>query len=137
MKQLFLLLLTACVVSGTPASAQEPSAAVPPPYDSLNLSQQQAQQIRELESNWSSHYQQVQPRVQTLQKRLQNMLSAPKSGSIEITTTQQRINQLREQLGVDATSTYLRKRNVLNQGQRTQLDNWMRRQFTGRTRGNM
>jgi Spy/CpxP family protein refolding chaperone len=123
-----LLAFAVVLLSSTPAHAQN----IPAPYDRMNLTPEQAQQIRSYENEWRTHYTDLKPRMSTLQSRLNNMLSTPKVDPIEVTATQQRINQMREQLGIYATSTYLRKRQVLNDGQRQRLDGWMRGQFAGR-----
>jgi hypothetical protein len=105
------------------------------PYDRMNLSRRQAAQIHGFDSDWNNQYRRLRPRMRDLQHRLDELLYTPKSDPLEITTTQQRISQIREQLGTQATSTYLRKRRVLNDGQRLKLDGWMRKQLSNRERG--
>ena len=99
------------------------------PYDRLNLSPQQMNKIQSLETQWHNTYSQLQPQLQQAQKRLVGLLAQPKSDPIEITSTQQRINQLREQLSGSATANYLRKRRLLNGGQKQQLESWMKRKL--------
>jgi Spy/CpxP family protein refolding chaperone len=99
------------------------------PYDRLNLSPRQFEQIQSLENQWNSTYMQLQPQLQQAQRRLAELLAQPKSDPIEITSTQQRINQLREQLSGSATANYLRKRRLLNGGQQQQLESWMKRKL--------
>jgi Spy/CpxP family protein refolding chaperone len=70
------------------------------PYNRLNLTPVQREQIQSLDSQWQGHYMDLQPRMQQLEGRLRTLLATPNSDPIEITTTQQRINSLREQLGM-------------------------------------
>lgn len=99
------------------------------PYNRLNLSPKQSEQIQSLEQQWHNTYSQLQPQLQQAQQRLVGLLAQPKSDPIEITSTQQRINQLREQLSGSATANYLRKRRLLTDGQQQQLKSWMKRKL--------
>lgn len=105
---------------------------LPQPYDRLNLTPAQTQRIQNYDSDWRNHYMELQPRLMREQERLQNMLVTPKSDPIEINSTQQRINAIREQLGTYATSTFLRKRQVLNPMQQNQLQGWMQQRMRRR-----
>jgi hypothetical protein len=118
------------------SAAGAQSQVISSPYDKLNLNGDQRRQIQSLEWDWNNHYMQLQPRMVTLQKHLESLLGTPKADPIDITTTQQHINQIREQLGVYATSTYLRKRRVLTDSQKKQLDVWIGRMYTSHLHNN-
>ncbi len=104
------------------------------PYDKLNLDGRQAEQINGLNNEWKNRYGELEPRLQVEQKRLGNLLATPKSDPLEITGTQQRINQLKEQLSEQATANYLRKRRLLNTEQQRQLEGLLRRMVAQRGR---
>ncbi|HEY9789780.1 MAG TPA: hypothetical protein V6D22_05240 [Candidatus Obscuribacterales bacterium] len=125
-----------CALFTTCSAAWAQSAPISSPYDKLNLNRDQARQIQSLEWDWNTHYTQLQPRMVTLQKHLEALLGAPKADPIDITATQEHINQIREQLGVYATSTFLRKRRVLTDNQKQELDIWMRRMYTSHLHNN-
>jgi hypothetical protein len=126
------LLLGAALAMPLAASAYP--GDVPPPYDKLNLNPNQAGQIQSLDQDWRSHYAQLGPRLKGAQNRLMQLLATPKSDPLEITTEQQRINQLKEQLSQQATANYLRKRRLLNTDQQRQLEGYLRRMVAERQR---
>lgn len=125
-----ILALAAGLMAPAAALAQDLSA----PYNKLNLSPQQHRQIGSLETEWKGRYMDIQPRLQSEQKHLSGLLAQPKSDPLEITSAQQRINQLREQLGGIATTNYLQKRRLLNDQQQNQLEGWLKRKVAERQR---
>lgn len=129
----FLLLLVALTMAPGAASAQ---GGVAPPYDKLNLGPEQVSRIQQLDADWRLNYSNLSPRLRSAQERLTQLLATPKSDPLEVTTQQQRINQLRETLASQATATYLRKRRLLNMEQRRQLEGYLRRMVAERSRGN-
>jgi Spy/CpxP family protein refolding chaperone len=122
--QLAALLLT-LVAEQSAAYADVPT----PPYNKLNLNEHQTRQIASLDSDWTSKYQDLKPQLIEQQRRLAQLLASPKSDPLEITATQQHINQLKEQLSGAATATYLRKRRVLNSDQQQGLEDWMKQRL--------
>jgi hypothetical protein len=65
------------------------------------------------------------------------LLSTPKSDPLEITSQQQRVNQLKEQLSEQATANYLRKRSLLNTDQQRQLEGLLKRMVAERSRNKL
>jgi hypothetical protein len=128
------LSVVALATAAPPALAQ----GVPYPYDRLHLNPTQAERIQDLDQDWKSRYSELSPRLQHEQRRLRDLLATPKSDPLEITTSQQRINQIREQLNQQATTNYLRKRRLLNNDQQQQLQGHLRRMVAerGGRRGN-
>jgi exonuclease VII large subunit len=105
-------------------------AEVPHPYDKLNLNPNQAERIQNLDQDWRS-------RLKNAQNRLVELLSTPKSDPLEITSQQQRVNQLKEQLSEQATANYLRKRSLLNTDQQRQLEGLLKRMVAERSRNKL
>jgi hypothetical protein len=109
---------------------------VPPPYDKLQLAPSQATRIQQLDADWKHNYMNLGPRLRTAQSRLTEMLASPASDPLEVTTQQQRVNQLKETLAEQATTNYLRKRQLLNMDQRRQLEGYLRRMVAERSARN-
>lgn len=128
-----LLLVASAIVS--PAAQADPR--LPHPYDKIQMNDAQAQRIADLDQQWKSKYQDLGPRLQGAQKQLMDLLSTPKSDPLEVTSAQQRVNQLKEQLSEQATANYLRKRSLLNTDQQKQLEGYLRRMVAehGRNKG--
>jgi hypothetical protein len=112
-------------------------AEVPHPYDKLNLNPNQAERIQNLDQDWRSRYNDIGPRLKNAQNRLVELLSTPKSDPLEITSQQQRVNQLKEQLSEQATANYLRKRSLLNTDQQRQLEGLLKRMVAERSRNKL
>lgn len=129
-----LLTFGMAVVMATPAIA---SPDLPPPYDKLNLNPAQASQIQSLDQDWRNSYSQLGPRLRGAQNRLMQMLATPKADPLEITSQQQRVNQLKEQLSEQATANYLKKRRLLNFEQQRQLERHLRRMVAERQRNKL
>jgi hypothetical protein len=75
--------------------------------------------------------------LKNAQNRLVELLSTPKSDPLEITSQQQRVNQLKEQLSEQATANYLRKRSLLNTDQQRQLEGLLKRMVAERSRNKL
>lgn len=119
------LAVAACAaLLAMPAQAQDPQRGHSRCVDwtKLNLTQQQSQQISQLDSEWRAKFTQVQPQIAQNQQKLQQLLSDSKADPLEIMATQQNIARLKESLRNDATTNYLRKRAVLNEPQQHQLE---------------
>src|SRR5438067_1837805 len=95
-------------------------------WSRLQLNPQQSQHIQMLEAQWNHDYMEVQPSIVEDQRRLTRLLADPKSDPLEIMALQQAIARKREQLRSTATASYLRKRQVLNDGQQHELEDMMR-----------
>jgi hypothetical protein len=100
----------------------------------LNLSTQQYQAIGQLDDSWHAKYQHTQPQIIENQRKLERLLSDSKSDPLEIMATQQNIARLKEQLRNEATTNYLRKRAVLNEGQQHQLEGMLSQMVMDRQR---
>jgi len=130
---LVLALLGACITgTSLPARAGEDSCKID--WTQLELSPAQSQQIHTLEAQWNQEYMQVQPSVIDEQKRLTRLLSDPRSDPLEVMTLQQSIARKKEHLRASATASYLRKRQVLNDGQRQALEDMIRQAVAQRQR---
>jgi len=92
----------------------------------LGLSAQQSQQIQYLETQWNTEYMEIQPGIVEDQRKLTRLLADPKSDSLEIMALQQSIARKREQLRSAATANYLRKRQILSEGQQHALEDMIR-----------
>jgi Spy/CpxP family protein refolding chaperone len=101
----------------------------------LNLSSNQAQQIQSLDSEWKNRYEQLQPTLMGEQRQLAKLLAAPKSDPLEITSTQQHINLLREQLSGYATTTYHKTRRLLTPDQQREVEGWLKTKMAERMAG--
>jgi hypothetical protein len=130
----FALLFAASAVAPLAAFA---APGVPPPYDKLNLAPDQAQRIQQLDADWKQNYMNLGPRLRSAQSRLTQLLASPTSDPLEVTSQQQRVNQLKETLAEQATTNYLRKRRLLNSDQRQQLEGYLRRMVAERTRNKL
>lgn len=109
-------------------------AEVPHPYNKLQLSPVQRERIEDLDHDWKNRYSELGPRLQAAQNHLMKLLATPKSDPLEITSAQQRVNQLKEQLSEMATANYLKKRRLLNEGQQKELEGHLRRMVAERGR---
>src|SRR5271169_3361288 len=105
-------------------------------WQRLNLSPQQSQQIQVLEAQWSHDYMEIQPSIIEEQHKLTRLLSDPKSDPLEIMALQQSIARKKEQLRAAATANYLRKRQLLNDGQQHGLEDMIHQAVAERQRAN-
>jgi hypothetical protein len=103
-------------------------------WNKLNLTQQQNQQIQQLESQWQQDYQQIRPALQDDQVRLKRLLETHNADPVELMAVQQSINRKREQLNAAATANYLRKRQVLNENQQHQLGQMIQHRIDAKQR---
>ena len=127
------MLLGACITgTSSPACAGEDGCKID--WTHLELNPSQSQQIGNLEAQWNQEYMQVQPSVIDEQKRLTRLLSDPRSDPLEVMTLQQSIARKKEHLRASATASYLRKRQVLNDGQRQALEDMIRQAVAQRQR---
>jgi Spy/CpxP family protein refolding chaperone len=105
-------------------------------WQRLNLTPQQSQQIQALEAQWNHDYMELQPTIIEEQHRLTRLLSDPKSDPLEIMALQQSIARKKEQLRAAATANYLRKRQLLNDGQQHGLEDMIHQAVAERQRMN-
>lgn len=117
---------------GQPARADEPHMSID--WRKLQLTPAQSQQIQGLEAQWTEEYMRVQPSIIEDQRKLQNLLSDPKSDSLEIMAVQQSLARKKEQLRSSATANYLRKRQVLDGEQQRSLEDMIRQTIAERQR---
>ena len=130
---LVLALLGACMTGASlPAWAGDDGCRID--WAHLELTPEQSQQIHSLEAQWNQEYMQMQPSVIDEQKRLTRLLSDPRSDPLEVMTLQQSIARKKEHLRASATASYLRKRQVLNDGQRQVLEDMIRQAVAQRQR---
>lgn len=105
-------------------------------WTKLNLNPDQQAQIRNLESQWNKDYMQLQPIIVDEQRKLQQELSESRPDPVEVMALQQSIARKQEQLRAQACANYLRKRQVLNDGQQRQLENMIHQVLAERKRMN-
>lgn len=103
-------------------------------WGDLQLSPNQDQQIKQLDAQWNQEYMQVQPSIVEDQKKLSRLLADPRSDPLEIMALQQSIARRKEHLRASATATYLRKRQILDEGQRQALEGMIRQVISERQR---
>ena len=103
-------------------------------WQRLNLSPQQSQQIQVLEAQWNHDYMEIQPSIIEEQHQLTRLLSDPKSEPLEIIALQQSIARKKEHLRAAATTNYLRKRQLLNDGQQRGLEDMIHQAVAERQR---
>ena len=115
-----------------PASADELRMGIN--WQRLNLTPQQSQQIQCLEAQWNHDYMEIQPAIIEEQHKLTRLLSDPKSDPLEIMALQQSIARKKEQLRAAATANYLRKRQLLNDGQQHGLEDMIHQAVAERQR---
>lgn len=120
------------VSAASPAMADELRMGIN--WQRLNLTPQQSQQIQALEAQWNHDYMEVQPSILEDQHKLTRLLSDPKSDPLEIMALQQAIARKKEQLRAAATANYLRKRQLLNEGQQHGLEDMIHQAVADRQR---
>ena len=108
------------LTEGLPAGADEIRMGIN--WQRLNLTPSQCQQIQQLESQWNHDFMEIQPSIIEDQRKLTRLLSDPKSDPLEIMALQQSIARQKEHLRAAATANYLRKRQLLNDGQQHGLE---------------
>jgi Spy/CpxP family protein refolding chaperone len=104
-------------------------------WNRLNLTGQQSEQIEALKQDWTLKYNHLQPQIVEQQQKLVKLLADPKADPLDIMATQQSIARMKEQLRNEATTNYLRKRAVLSEIQRRQLEANMQQLVAERQRG--
>lgn len=129
-----LVLLLVALTAAPIAAFADPD--VPPPYDKLQLAPDQVARIQQLDADWKQNYSNLGPRLRTAESRLTQLLATPTSDPLEVTSQQQRVNQLKETLAEQATANYLRKRRLLNTDQQKQLEGYLRRMVAERSARN-
>ncbi len=91
-------------------------------WTKLNLSPQQNQQIQTLEASWIKEYQELAPSIQEDQKRLAQLLADRQADPVEVMAVQQSIAQKKEKLHNEALKNFLKKKQILNDNQKQQLE---------------
>lgn len=104
-----------------PAFAEAPSRCHID-WTKLNLSPQQNQQIQALEAAWIKEYQELAPAIQEDQKRLAQLLADRQADPVEVMAVQQSIAQKKEKLHNEALKNFLKKKQILNDNQKQQLE---------------
>lgn len=130
--QAFNLVCALGAICIQPAGADELRMGIN--WQRLNLSPQQSQQIQTLEAQWNHDYMEIQPAIIDEQHKLTRLLSDPKSDPLEIMALQQSIARKKEQLRAAATANYLRKRQLLTDGQQHGLEDMIHQAVAERQR---
>src|SRR5215468_6948245 len=77
------------------------------PYESLGLTDEQAEKIDQLESNWKRRYEVLSPHLKSLRQQLIRLLADPRSDPLEVTVVQQKIARVKAELDNEAMINYL------------------------------
>jgi hypothetical protein len=83
-------------------------------WQALKLDEGQAQEIRALEQDWRSTYEQVSPQIFKDKQRLMQLMKTPNASEAEMMQLQSRLHQNEGLLKQKATSIMMQKRHVLN-----------------------
>jgi Spy/CpxP family protein refolding chaperone len=102
----------------------------------LNLTAAQSTQIQALEADWNKQYAEIRPVINDEQRHLSRLLSDHNSDPVEIMSVQQTVARKRESLNQLATANYLKKRQVLNEGQQYNLEIMVKNAVSMRQRMN-
>jgi Spy/CpxP family protein refolding chaperone len=88
-------------------------------WESLNLTPQQESQIHQLENNWEKTHQTVSAQIEKDMEELKTLL--PTGDTQRIRQLQTRITANKMYLMNESMDTFLKKRDMLTPGQRSQL----------------
>jgi len=88
-------------------------------WETLNLSPQQEVQMQRLENNWQKKHQEVNSQIERDTLEMKELL--PTGDTQRIRQLQSRISTNRMYLMNESMDTFLKKRDMLTPGQRTQL----------------
>jgi hypothetical protein len=118
-KQVFLcsLALALCCYSGLGFPAKGWAKQQMVNWQALKLDDNQALEIRALEQDWRSTYDQVSPQISKDKQRLMQLMKTPNANETEMMQVQSRLHQNESVLRQKATSVMMQKRHVLNENQ--------------------
>ena len=91
-------------------------------WSKLNLTRDQSQAIDDLNNKWLHDYNEIQPSIKDDQRKLTELLGAHNSDTVEIMSVQQSLANKREKLKNIAMVNYLKKRQILTDTQKHDLD---------------
>ena len=91
-------------------------------WSKLNLTRDQSQAIDDLNNKWLHDYNEIQPSIKDDQRKLTELLGAHNSDPVEIMSVQQSLAHKREKLKNIAMVNYLKKRQILTDTQKHDLD---------------
>lgn len=91
-------------------------------WNKLNLTKEQSQAIEDLNAKWLKDYNEIQPSIIEDQRKLSQLLGPHNNDPVEIMSVQQSLAHKREKLKNIAMVNYLKKRQLLNETQRHELD---------------
>lgn len=113
----FILPIIAFIISTSPAY----SLVTKINWDDLNLSSRQKMDICKLDTHWKEISTDLRQSLSRYQNQLKIQLSDRFSTDCDIKYSQKQIQLRQQQLQNEATDTFLKKRQVLNQDQRAKL----------------
>ncbi len=91
-------------------------------WSKLNLTKDQSQAIDDLNNKWLHDYNEIQPLIKDDQRKLTELLGSHNSDPVEIMSVQQSLAHKREKLKNIAMVNYLKKRQILTDTQKHDLD---------------
>jgi len=116
--KLSLILLGFCL-SASPAFSQKDDFIIN--WNCLNLSPNQAEQIRDIDYDWLETSSKILPKLHHYEIQLQQKLSDPRSNEKEILELQKKIFVEKERLQKEALENFLSKKRLLNEPQKAKL----------------
>lgn len=109
------------IVMGFWGQAQAKQEYLEVNWDSLDLSDSQRNNLKNLDNRWKSTVSDIVPRIQTNERKLKQLMQSSKPNEGEILKLQQQIHEDKTQLKMEATEIFLHKRKVLNNQQQEKL----------------
>lgn len=123
-------LALAVIGQALPAAANDGAWRVP--YELLALSPEQAEEIDKLERDWKRQYDELHPELRRRKKKLVLLLADSQCDPLVVTELQYEIANLKARLQLAATANYLAKRQVLNDRQKSKLEDMLKRLLSER-----
>src|SRR5690349_18667858 len=113
------LLLAFLLASGVALAADKIN------WGSLNLTQQQQQNINQLEDQWSQTCASTMPQIEADKAELMKHLNSPNGDQAKVLMLQNRISANKAKLQSASLQVFLKKKQQLNPDQRSQLQQLM------------
>ncbi len=95
-------------------------------YEKLNLSKDQSVKIQQLDQEWFEKYQKLQPEIQEKQQKVKKLMADPKADSTDLIMLQKKVDSLISELKGEATKILIKKKELLSNQQRDQLQQMLK-----------
>lgn len=103
-------------------------------YEKLNLSKDQSIKIQQLDQQWFEKYQKLQPEIQDKQQKVKKLMADPKADSTDLIMLQKKVDSLISELKGEATKILIKKKELLSNKQRDQLQQMIKDEMGKRRR---